>query len=366
MKRFIHIWDLPAEKIYIQFNDKFREKFFDCAYEKFGNWKLLGKNIGIKRADTSIARNWRSGNNCYPLSKIFKISEITGISKKNVETNIAEIKYKTLLNKRGGSSGKSINNPKFPIKINGDFIEILGHICGDGTICGGLKKGIKTVYVNNEKKLITNFIKLVQDNMGDIEPSIEIRDDHKKYKKPCYFISYPSIISCILLSVFEYRIGTDIEIPNYIFKMNKNTRCRFIRALFDDEGHVSDKHKFIRIGMKPLIFVNSLNELLDSIGIKTSGVKTERGMNYLKLCDGKNITLFYQKINFKHPTKKIKLENLINKGWKFERFHNGVARERIIELLNLDNNLNANELASILDRNPQTIKGHLRNIKNDI
>src|SRR3989344_268166 len=145
MKRFIHIWDLPAEKIYIQFNDKFRKKFFDCAYEKFGNWKLLGKNIGIK----------------------------------------------------------------------------------------------------------------------------------------------------------------------------------------------------------------------------TSGVKTERGMNYLKLCDGKNITLFYQKINFKHPTKKIKLENLINKGWKFERFHNGVARERIIELLNLDNNLNANELASILDRNPQTIKGHLRNIKND-
>mgnify|MGYP001579314068 CR=1 FL=1 len=73
MKKEIHIWDLPSEKVYIQLKDNYREAFFDKAYKKFNNWRLLGEHLKIKRGDTIIARNWKQGKCCYPLSITLKL-----------------------------------------------------------------------------------------------------------------------------------------------------------------------------------------------------------------------------------------------------------------------------------------------------
>ena len=277
MNRYIHIWNLPIERVYVQFKEGFREDFFNKAYNKFNSWNDLGKFLDVKRADTTIARNWKNGTNCYPLTIIFKIGKLVDISKEEIEKNIIQIRCKTKLDKRGGSSGKPINNPKLPIKIDKNFVEMLGHICGDGSIPTKYsKKGIKLLYVNSEPKLVESFQYLIKEIFGDIEPKIYIREGieyGKKYNRPNYAIQYPTILSLFVLSVFDYKVGDDMNLPNFINKLSFEEKCVFLRALYDDEGYVSIKYRLVRIGLKPYNVVKDINNLLKDIGIETKGVK---------------------------------------------------------------------------------------------
>ena len=66
MKRLIHIWDLPKERIYIKLNKKFSYYFFTRARSKFNSWKDLGDYLGIKRGDTILCVNWMKKNSYFP------------------------------------------------------------------------------------------------------------------------------------------------------------------------------------------------------------------------------------------------------------------------------------------------------------
>src|SRR3989338_1162640 len=150
----IHIWDLPADKIYIKFNGEFSQKFFNLVHKKFGNFNLAGEFLQIKRPDSLLARNWRKGTNCCPLDLMIKLANEIEMPLEELEKGIEEIRYKTNIGKRGGSSGKPIKNPKLPVIVNEDFAEMLGHICGDGTISkSNPKKGIPLHYINSEPTL---------------------------------------------------------------------------------------------------------------------------------------------------------------------------------------------------------------------
>lgn len=316
MKKEVHIWDLPSEKVYIKLNSKFREMFFIKAYEKFNNWRLLGEYLGIKRGDTVIPGNWKRGTCSCPLDIIFKIGNLIGVSKREIEKNISQIKAKTRLNRRGGCTGKPLYNPKFPLKINEDFAELLGHICGDGTIAlGNPKKGIRTAYTNSELILIEYFDNLIKKVFGDVEPRI-VKREGWNYKVPNYQIIYPTIVSYIFLSIFKYKsTNNGQELPRFIFNMNSKSKCRFIRALFDDEGYVNLKSKHLRIGMKPLNCIKGIQYILQEMGIKTTTIKKEIRTNtyvhYVWISNKKGMNTFHNKINFKHPMKKERLNQIM-------------------------------------------------------
>src|SRR3989344_2262079 len=121
MKKEIHVWNLPTNKIYISLKKEFREKFFNKAKNVLGSWNKLGNYLNVKRGDTLISYNWRKGKCCFPLGTAFKICDLINLSKLELESNISMIKAKTSIKKRGGNSGKPIVNPKLPIKINEDF-----------------------------------------------------------------------------------------------------------------------------------------------------------------------------------------------------------------------------------------------------
>src|SRR3989344_9008286 len=130
VKNEIHVWDLPQNKVYIKLKEDFRKEFFNKAYEINRSWSKLGKELGVKRPDTLIAKNWKYGECSFPLEIAIKLCKITKISILKLEKNVLEIRCKEKLNKRGGNSGKPLFNPKFPIQINSNFVEIIGHICG--------------------------------------------------------------------------------------------------------------------------------------------------------------------------------------------------------------------------------------------
>ncbi len=365
MKEEIHLLDLPIEKTYIKLNDNFRERFFELSYNKYNSWNKLGKSLGVKRADTIIARNWRYGDCCTPLSVILKISKEINISINEIENNIAEIKFKTSLNKRGGSSGKPIINPNLPIIINEDFMEIIGHICGDGSITrSSPHKGVSLRYVNSEPILIESFKEKVRRVFGNIEPNIQIRNGGN-YTRDNYCLQYPTILSMFILSVFDCQSNELKDAPEFIFDLPIRAKCSFLRALFDDEGTVSVKDKAITIGLKPIKIVEKIRSLLIELGFNPSKIFMSGGVNKIILCRKEDIILFNEIIGFKHPSKNEKLISIIKNGWKFNRYINGEVKEKIVEIIKDKKTANLKDFAIILNRHPETIRRHLNNMQKE-
>ena len=364
MKREIHIWDLPIEKIYVKLEDRFRGSLFKLAYEKYGSWNKLAKFFNIKRGDTLLARDWNMGLCCIPFSIILDIGQDVGLSKEEIEKNITEIKYKRKLNKRGGSSGKPIFNPKLPIKINEDFIEILGHICGDGNISrSNPKKGISFRYINSEKALIESFKDKVKKVFGNIEPNVQIRSGIG-YRRENFCLQYPTIISLIVLSVFDCHSNDKKDLPNFIFELPEKAKCYFLRALFDDEGTVSVEEKRICIGLKPKKIVKKIRDLLTSLKFNPGRIFFSGNIHKINIDKRKDILLFRNLIGFKHPLKANKLNLIIKNGWKFNRYENGEVKDKILFFIKEKKKTNTEELIKLLRRHPSTIRMHLNNLEN--
>ena len=334
MLQEIHLWDLPQNNLYIKLKPKFAQRFFLLAHNQFGSWKLLGEAIQIRRGDTILARNWKNNDVCYPLKKIFEIANLLDVSYSLIEKNLLEIKAKTFLNKRGGSAGKPLVNPKFPINITPDFCEMLGHISGDGTISRtNPKKGIALKYINSELTLLNEFKKLINNVFGRIEPNVIIRTDKKWYRRPNYVLQYPTIISYIVLAFWDYRTNDNMSFPRFIHTVDEDCKCAFLRALFDDEGCIPGKRKKIQIGMKPLENIEDIKKLLDSLGIYVKRIERGR-LNRLTLARHDAIITFHKRIGFKHPQKKQKLDNIIKIGWNFRPKYNHVIRDWIFNYTN--------------------------------
>ena len=363
----IHVWDLPASHIYIKFNEIFREEFFKLAHKKFGNFNLVGKYLNVKRPDTTIAKNWRHGTNCCPLDLMIKLANEIEMPLEELEKGIEEIRYKTNIGKRGGSSGKPIKNPKLPVIVNEDFAEILGHICGDGTISrSNPKKGLFFNYINSESALIEYFQALIRKVFGNIEPNIITRNGGS-YTRENYVLQYPSIISLFILNVFDYKTDVNMELPSFLFDMGLNAKARFLRAMFDDESCVQVKRKKILFGLKPIKPVLDVIKLLNEFDIRTGKIHkyTNRIYNKFEIADQNSIIKFKISIGFKHPEKIKKLNKIIENRWRFERYCNYKAKERIIEIIRMNGELEVSQISKILKRHNGTVQRHLEDLKKE-
>lgn len=372
MKKEIHIWDLPTDKVYITLKKEFREKFFNEAKDVLGSWNKLGNYLNVKRGDTLISYNWRKGKGCFPLEIAFKICDLINLSKLELEYSIYMIKAKTYIKKRGGNSGKPIVNSKLPIKIDEDFVEILGHICGDGTISSkNPNKGIRLGYINSDIKLIDNFKELIKKVFGNIEPYIATRDKglYTLYTKPNYYLQYPTIISLFVLSVFDYKTRGNMNIPKFIFELPTKMKCRFLRALFDDEGTVRVCDKTISIALNPLLPLKNIRKLLIEVGLQPSRIyhiENSRGlMNRIDIMGENNINLFRDIVGFKHTSKLKKLNFILKTGWVFQRYKNYEAKKEIISYLKRKTNVTTSELSKHIKRSLTTTRIHLSNLRKE-
>ena len=374
IKKEIHLWDLNTSFIYVKLKNGFRENFFNKIREGFLTWKEAGKCFDIKRGDTTLAINWKNGETCCPLNKIFEMADYIYLEKEIIEKNIIEMRFKKFLNKRGGSSGKPIKNPKIPILIDEDFAEILGHICGDGCMKKDyLNKGGKIGYINSEPKLIEDFKNLVKKVFGDIEPYVNIRDERTKvkfgkprYTKANYYIVYPTILVLVFLSVFKGK-EKELELPKEVL-YNDSLKKTFIRAIFDDEANIIVKNKKIQVGMISENFVIDLKNMLNDLGLRTTKImkremETNLSKNYkyyrFEVLGSESIKKFKEEIGFKHPLKSKRLDEIIENGWKFDRYPNGFFSMRLKELLQ-EKSLTFDELSKNFNRNKTTLWGHLR------
>jgi len=363
MKREIHVWDLPLNEVYIKLNEEYNDNLFQKIYSKFRNWNHLGKILKIKRPDTSLARDWKKRFCSFPLKIALKMCDLTNSSRKELEKNICEIRYKKKLNDKGGNSGKPIKNPRFPIKIDEDFVAIIGHICGDGSmpICRS-RSNISFCYINSEIKLINNFKRLVRSVFGGCDPNVIIRDDPNYYTKPNYYLRYPTIFSVIVLTVFKGK-QDPLEFPNYLLN-SKKKKHSFLRAIYDDEGYVNDRSIILR--MKSREFVEGCKNILNDLGINTGILRkiNNRQMHYLSIAQHSSIKLFNKNINLIHPMKKERISLIACKKLKFKRYRNFTIRNKILDILKCKES-NIKEISLVLNRNYSTIRGHILNLEKE-
>jgi len=365
VKRTIHIWELPVNRVYINLRKDFREDLFNAAKVTFGTWDKLGKYLGVPRGDTTIACNWKGGKHCFPLIKALMVCKLAKVSKYELEKNIIEIRSKTKLLGRGGNSGKPIKKPKLPIKINEDFIELLGHICGDGSIVKTSNKGMGLKYINSEPLLIESFQKLVKQIFGDVEPNVQTRSHKPHYRRPNYYLQYSTILSLFILTVFYYRTGKDMLLPPFIFECSTKEKCKFLRALFDDEGSALVRNKRIQFVIKPEKPFSDIRNLVSSNGIHVSKSYTmKNGVHKFEIASGDGVQKFAKLIGFKHPTKKQKLDKIIQTGWKFKRYPNGFVKIKIFSILKRKDST-VKELVAEIGRCRETINSHLNNLKKE-
>ncbi len=262
----IHVWNLPKDKVYIKLKDEFRKDLFNNIILKVGGYTKLRKFLNRD------IRKFISGERRTSLKVINKI--ITKLSAKNetflwkqIENNIEEIVYG---GKFGPGRGIPILSPKFPIKLNPELANLLGHIVGDGTInLKGSTYGI-IEYFNSNKVLIENFIKNIQIAFGNT------RCEFAKGKK--YAIRAPKSVGMILKVILGELENFRKRISSLMLQINNpNVVAAYIKAIYDDESNVSYKKntytREIVLGMRNKQVIENVHHLLKKIGIQPNPIR---------------------------------------------------------------------------------------------
>jgi hypothetical protein len=283
---------------------------------------------------------YKSGGRSIPLSRLYRILSLVEekLIYKKLENNILQIRY--------GKSGKSISNPRFPLKLSDSLIRITAHVIGDGGIYK--RESNKTVIYSNEKdELLEQFKKDIKQVFGEIEPT----PSHDN-KSECIELFYPSIIGFLLNKIIGLQSGVNKHVPDLVLKGSEISRRIFLGALFDDEGNVNMEAYKINFEIASYSIIRDVKFILEKLSIKTSNiVRVDRKKNerprYRITVDGRqNIFRYGSMIGFSSKEKSEKLNTLMN-FYKIPHRNKIEVRRAIINVLK-EHDMSFYELATKL------------------
>ena len=299
----IHLFSMP-DNIYVKLDDDFRKRFFQSSIKLAGNKRRLSNVLNIKY---TTFLNWFSHSFC-PL-KMLKLISVTFenrdpiFSERMIEKHVIELRGKTM--------PFGIKNPRLPIELNEQLAIFLGHLYGDG----GIKKRDKDpLYCNIYAELIDEFLNSLM-VFGDVDYRRSINEENGLIN-----IRMPSVLGNILIHRFGFPAGKkskirNVRIPDFI-KNAKDERIRiaFLRALYDDEGHVNLTSRTIKIEMANKELIEDINFLLKEIGFYPGKIVIQHHKHSKEWAFGIynkfNFRLFEKKIGFTTLSKRKALHNL--------------------------------------------------------
>jgi len=315
--------DIIRPNIYVRLKRNFRYMIFDKARTSAGNIRSLSR---ISHINLRMLCYYKSGGRSIPLSRLYKIISLTQekLIYKELENNLLRIRY--------GKSGKSILDPRIPLKLSDSLIRIIAHVIGDGGI--SKRQGNKTVtYSNKADELLEQFKKDIQQVFGEIEP-MSIHDKKSK----CIELFYPSIIGFLLNKIIGLQSGMDKHVPDLILNISERFRHIFLRALFDDEGNVNMEAYKINFEIASYGIIRDVKLMLERLSIKTSNIvrvdrnEKERPRYKITINGRENIAKYNRMIGFSSKEKSEKLKTLIN-FYKIPHRNKTEVKEAIINIL---------------------------------
>lgn len=291
------IFNLISYERYFTFLDE------DFRREIYNRYKDGDTNGNLEISKPTLNRIIQNKNYPVRLSHLFNLCEFLGFKRDYVEHKIKTIKTKN-------SSIIEIGN----FKVSKSLMRILGHLLGDGGIhIIENEKKFRAFYVNNERVLLESFECDVKELFGDFKLYFRERIGHGDE------IWLPNTQGLIFYNLLEYgKNNHKKRVPAFIFDLDEDLICSLLQALYDDEGFLYPKKNMIVISQAKRDLVCDIKNLLTKVGIKTNPIRIHKSknrteMHYFSITHKNNILKFYEKINFKHPVKKEKLNILVDK-----------------------------------------------------
>lgn len=334
--------EFPANRVYIDLDDKFRKYLFDKALENSNRSVLELANrlnfnytyfIGLKKGvkDKGIQNNIR-------LDLINKLSLITKIKSSEILNNIRYLRF----------GRNSCNVPNiFPLKFDHRLAALVAHATGDGHI---KEEVFSFEYRNSSEELINKVYDLIFD-IFNIKCKVYSAKDGTKQ------VEAPSIVGYVLYKAgapIGNKIKSKFDVPLWVKEGNESIVYSYLGALVDDEFSISQR-KVIYLGMGKRIelktnlfnFFESIGDLLYRFGIKSTIKVTNKiftRKDYIKtivveltICSQSNFIKFKECIPIIQNSKISSLNKLIGSYQlkPYTKCHYKQAKELVLDKLRL-------------------------------
>lgn len=270
------------------------------------------------------------------LSKHFKLEDL----RNNIEA------YKFYRGK------KWIKRPIFTIKESPEFVELAGHMLGDGFLT--INKGGQSSYTNMSKVLINKFKNLCNKVFGSInlETYVDKRFDAET-------VRVPKQISMILSKFYPEILNKSV--PKSMLTLPKEYLRAFIRAFADDESCVTTSA--ILYTQKSKEVLEDIRKLHLLVGFKEENltqVKEKKDICNFSII-GNGLIYFYTNIGYKHPGKMRDLEVEVKRKENRRVIKiRDTTKKEITECL--DSPKTIKELSAIIGIQPTIIRKHMKKL----
>lgn len=352
----VQLDDLPETEFFIELNKKDKYEIQNLLK----SYSLLEKFCKENEISDRIISHWINDGSFLRLDVFKKLVKIL---------KLENIKIKAL---RGKDRGK-IKNPKFPFDfttISG--VRFIGSILGDGS----LNKGYEISYANTNKNLIKGFVADSKNIFGFTE--INARKIKTGYNSDINIVSLPNICGKILSRVGikpGRKVVLNQKIPNFIFKLDEVKRWNFLSQLFDDEGTVNLRAKYIRIKLaiesrhKSFHLIKGINDLFKSLEIKSpiynSGSYTKTGSKKtlwsIQIDGSIKLRKIYENFSLRHKQKEKKFKQLLD-SFQLTMFPRHETQDIYLSTMMFIENqkgfFTVLDISKLIDRNI----GHIRNM----
>tara|TARA_Y100000294_G_C8551083_1_gene335318 strand:- start:1183 stop:1824 length:642 start_codon:yes stop_codon:yes gene_type:complete len=178
------------------------------------------------------------------------------------------------------------------------------------------------------------------------------------------FVSVPTPIGLILLSLVQDFNSKRCRIPHFIKEADQSLKIEFLRKFFDDEAYAryAPPHRYIELTLSNKEFLEDITSLLLELEITPSRIyyKNLRGFDtyYFYIKGHEELRKFHKIIGFNHPDKKETLIKIVKNPGRFS-YKSGETKERILKLLKEKHYLSV-EIAKSLKRRLCTINHFLK------
>lgn len=338
----VNLWDLPEDKVFIKLPVKLQKLMIEKALKIARDRNNLAKSLEVNPKSIYDFNLGRFGS--IKLSFVRKSSEFLvkngarEFSLDKLETQVKLIRTKT--------SRNPIITPKFPMNFScKEGAQVIAGILFDG----GITKGLRPFYTNNEENLVDRFIKNLEAVVGGL-----IYCKRQQSRTRTYQAEFSTVLGYILVNGLSLPVGkkifSDPSVPGFIMKGSKDVQIAFLQQAFDDEGTINrgknNSGRAISLGQnnKPKVpprRLLQLKELLEKFDIDVNGPYFSRklqarneSISYrwdIQLSNQANLEEFANKINFSLDKKVKRLKELLS--YPVQRhFRKGTKYDEILKI----------------------------------
>lgn len=340
--------------------------FVHLKSSTYNNLKIKIKELGLVntskkiKCSDRIIYHWLNDGALirYDILKdLCKLFEIKDIEK--------QIKYVR------GKDGGQIKNPKLPFNfttISG--VRFIASILGDGT----LAKDYETCYYNSNTELVNGFIKDSKNIFGDVDIAVRKKSDNLTVN----IVSLPKLCGKVLVKTGiknGRKVSLNQKVPDFIFDLSETEKWHFLSQIFDDEGTVNLKAKYIRVKLavesrhKEFYLIKDLARLFSLLGVRVavynagsydSKTGFERTQWSIQINGSIKLNTIYKNFKLRHKPKARKLNKLL-KSFQLIMFprkeFQKIYLEEMQKIQREKGFFTVLDLSKGIDRN----RGHIRN-----